>query len=124
MILYTLNGAYVAALRPTYGDIVVTTTLRGKVAALDPVADYDGAVRRALTLAGRERGAPVKVLPMTLIEAVTFCGISFEEFMADISDEELRERSIAVCVPALDSPDPRVRADAAEVLANLGVTKQ
>lgn len=118
--IWTRNGAYIAALRPAAGDLVVMTTLDGRVAALDPVGDYDGAISRALTLAGKHRRSAVKVLTMTLVEAVTFCGIGFDAFTADISDAELRERTVAACLPMLDHPNPRERNEARALLEHWG----
>ncbi len=123
-MLWRRGAACVAALRPALGDVVVVTTLSGKVAALDPIHSYDAAIDRALTLAGKNRGKPVKVLPMTMTEALGFCRIPVAEFMADMTDEQWRAHCIAVCTPALTDPDPRVRADALEVLTSLGVTQQ
>lgn len=121
--IWTKRGAYIAALRPAYGDVVVLTTLGGKLAALHPVADYDAAISRALTLAAERRG-PVKVLPMTMCEALAFCGITVDEFLSDMTDEQWRDHCVTVCTPALTNPDPRVRADAFAVLSNLGALPQ
>jgi hypothetical protein len=121
--IYRRNGACVAAMRPAYGDVVVITTVSGKVAALDPVREYDAAIdralTRALTLAGDWR-PPVKVLPMTMAEALAFCRVPLADLMADMTDEEWRHHCIKVCTPMLSDPDPRVRADATEVLTSHG----
>lgn len=117
--IWTKNGAYIAALRPARGDLVVITTLAGRAAALDPVANYEAAIGRALRLAARNRRVPIKVLPMTLGEALSFCGVGIDEFMSDLTDEQWRDRCIAICTPALSNPDPRVRADATAVLTGL-----
>jgi hypothetical protein len=121
--IHRRNGACVAALRPAYGDAVVVTTVGGKVAALDPVADYDKvisrALTRALTLAGDWR-PPVKVLPMTMVEALAFCGITVDDYLSDMTEEEWGEYCVKHCTPALHNADPRVRADAEEVLTSLG----
>jgi hypothetical protein len=123
MMLHRKGRACVAALRPSYRDVVVVTTLAGKVAALDGVKDYDAAIQRALRLAGEQTG-PVKVLPMTMGEALTFCRISVDEFLSDFTDDEWREHCIRVCTPGLTDPDPRVRADAVAVLTDLGAMPQ
>lgn len=119
-MIWRRGPACIFALKPARGDLVVMTTLNGRVAALDPVGDYDDAINRALTLAGKNRGKAVKVMPMSLMGAVLICGISIEEFMADISDEQLRERTIAACVPLLDHPDPRERQEARALLEHWG----
>lgn len=124
MILHRKGATCIAALRPSHLDVVVVTTLAGKVAALDGVPDYDAAIQRALKLAERNRGAPVKVLPMTMGEALTFCGISVHDFLSDYTDEQWREHCIRVCTPGLTDPDPRVRADARAVLTDLGAMPQ
>lgn len=125
MTTFWRNGrACIAALRPVYGDAVVMTTLGGEVAALDRVGDYDAAIDRALKLAAKHPYQPVKVLPMRFIEALAFCRITVHEFMADMTDDQWRAHCIAVCTPALTDLDPRVRADALEVLTSLGVTPQ
>lgn len=119
-MIWRRRGAYIWALQPAHDDVVVMTTLAGRVAALDPVRDYDGAIDRALTLAGANRGKAVNVMPMSLMGAVLICGISIDEFMADITDDELRERTIAACLPMLDHPNPRERNEARALLEHWG----
>ena len=121
--IWRRGSAYIAALRPAYGDVVVLTTLSGRVAAWDAVGDYDAAISRALKLAGERRG-PVKVLPMTFAEALAFSRIPIDEFLDDMTDEEWRDHCVGVCTPALTDPDPRVRRDAIEVLTTLGAMPQ
>lgn len=121
--IWRRGGAYIAALRPGPGDMVIVTTLGGKLAALDARHDYEGAIDRALTLAGERRG-PTKVIPMTLVEAATFCGITYEKLMADMSEEQWRNYCIGICTPLVSDHDPKVRADATELLTSLGAMPQ
>lgn len=107
------------AQRPGRGDLVVITTLGGRVVELDHVRDYDRAIQRALDLAEETKGI-VKVLCTGLTEACIICRIPCADFISDISDEELRERTIAACVPMLDHPDPRERRDARALLEHWG----
>jgi hypothetical protein len=69
------------------------TTLDGRIEAIDHVCDYDRAIMHALDLAEERRGY-VKVLTMTLMEAVLFCGITPAQFMADITDDEEHARAL------------------------------
>jgi hypothetical protein len=87
------------ALRPARGDLVVMTTIDGHIEAIDHVCDYDRAIVHALDLAEERRGY-VKVLSMTLLEAVQFCGITPAQFMADITgDEDLALVLLQQCGP-------------------------
>lgn len=101
------------------GDLVVITTLGGRVVELDHVRDYDRAIRRALDLADETKGI-VKVLCTSLTEACIICRIPCAYFISDITDEELRERTIAACLPMLDHPDPRERSQARALLEHWG----
>lgn len=119
MIVSRWGKPCIDALRPAQGDLVVVITLGGRVEEMHHVREYDRAITRALDLAEERRGY-VKVLTMTLTEAVLFCGITPEQFMADISDDELRERTIAACLPLLDHPNPREREEARALLEHWG----
>jgi hypothetical protein len=119
MIISRWGKPCIDALRPAQGDLVVITTLGGRIEALDHVSDYDRAVMHALDLAEERRGY-VKVFTMTLTEAVFFCGLTPSQFMADMTDEELRERTIAACLPLLDHPNERDRDEARALLEHWG----
>jgi hypothetical protein len=119
MTIYRAGKPCIFAQRVGQGDLVVITMLGGRVAELDHVRDYDRAIQRALDLAEETKGI-VKVLCTSLTEACIICRIPCAYFMADISDEELRERTIAACLPFLDHPNPRERQEARALLEHWG----
>ena len=119
--IWTQNGNRVAALAPGPGDLVVLTTIGGRVAATQPIREYQQALDKALAFAAQTEH-PIKVLPTTLTEAVRFCGITPAEFVADLTDEDMRRMAIEPCLSVLrESSDPKERADALEILTSLGV---
>jgi hypothetical protein len=87
MIISRWGKPCIDALRPGPRDLVVMTTVGGRIEVMDHVCDYDRAIQHALDLAEEQRGY-VKVFTMTLMEAVLFCGITPAQFMADITDDE------------------------------------
>jgi hypothetical protein len=119
MTVYRWGKPCIFAERVGPGDLVVITTVDGHVAELDPVSDYDRAIQHALDLAEETKGI-LEVRCTSLTEACLFCRIPISYFMADISDAELRERTIAACVPMLDHPNPRERAEARALLKHWG----
>jgi hypothetical protein len=121
-VFHRRGRAVVDALRPAQGEFVVITIVGARVAAIDHVRDYSKAIMRALELA-EDQPEAVKVRPMTFTEACFFCRITPEQFMADISDEELRERTIAACLPMLDHPSARERRAARELLEHWGAVQ-
>jgi hypothetical protein len=119
MMVWRQGKPCIFAQRVGPGDLVVITLVGKRVAELDHVRDYDRAIQRALRLAD-ETKAIVKVLCTGLMEACIIARIPFDYFMADMSNEELRERTIAACVPLLDHPNPRQRQEARALLEHWG----
>ncbi len=121
------NSDYVAAHPPIPGDIFVVTTIYGKRVAVQSVGDYERAAATARAYASKLR-RPIKVLCMSLHELLAFMGISAADFAAGISpelDQELRQSAIDACYSAMrECPDPSVRADAYELLIEMGVVKR
>lgn len=119
MMVYRQGKPCIFAQRVGPGDLVVITMLGKRVVELDHVRDYDRAIQRALDLAEETKGI-VKVLCTGLTEACIICRIPCSYFMADISDEELRDRTVAACLPMLDHPNPRERNEARALLEHWG----
>lgn len=126
--LRSQNGNCVAALQPAPGDLFVVTTLSAKVVFVKPADEYEQALRLAQSLAEQvsPKGRPftVKVLGMSLDELLAFEGISRDEFAAGLktNDAELRQLAESTCKDVLRrSNDAAVRADAMDLLTDMGV---
>jgi hypothetical protein len=125
--LHSRNGNCVAALQPSPGDLFVVTTIGAKVVFVKPVGEYEQALRLAETFSAQMPvGKPftVKVMGMSLDELLAFRGISRADFAAGLTipDVELRELAESTCKDVLRrSNDAAVRADAMDLLADLGV---
>jgi hypothetical protein len=124
--IWTPNGNRVASLAPGPGDTFVVTTIQGQRVAVQPIADYEKALTTAEAFAGQTKH-PIKVLCMSLRELLTFMGMTPAEFGAGMSPKaevEFRQLAAAACRDALrDCNEPSVRADAYDLLVNLGIIK-
>ena len=124
--LWGASGNHVVALPPSPGDLFVVTTLAGKQVRLQPVTDYDAAVRLAQAFARRvvhPEPVTVKVFCLTLIEAQAM-GFAPADLFADQTTEDaaaMRQAVVKACNDAVrNSPDAKVRADAMKLLTDLG----
>ena len=122
------NGNCVAALQPAPGDLFTVTLLGAKVVFLKPADEYEQALRLAQTFADQVppvgRPFTVKVLGMSLDEVLAFMGISRDDFAAGLAtdDAELRQLAEGTCKDVLRrSNDAAVRADAMDLLTDMGV---
>jgi len=121
--LWGAPGHQVAVLHPSMGDLFVMTTVNGMQVSMDPVTKFDAAVRRANKMADRlvhpER-VVIKVLCLSFLEACKVQGLNpatlFEHQTPDDA-AAMRQQAITNCNDALrNSNDPRVRAEALELL--------
>jgi hypothetical protein len=119
----------IAKLPPSTGDLFCVTTVHGKAVLVDPITAYTYAVQRAEWFLRRiVHPVPVviKVLCVTLVEAQAL-GLAPRDLFRDQTPEDdaaMRQAALNACMGALhNSPDARVRADAIEMLTNLGVMR-
>jgi hypothetical protein len=126
--IWTPNGNRVAALVPGPDDLFVVTTIGGRRVTVQPIDEYDKALKTAEAFA-RQTSTPrplsVKVLCLSLRELLAQVGTTPAEFFAGMTpeeDAELRRLAIDACMNALrKSNEASVRADAMEALTALGV---
>ena len=125
------NGNCVAALQPAPGDLFTVTLLKAKIVFVRSADEYEQSLRLAEAFAAQVAppdGRPftVKVLGMSLDEVLALQVISRESFAAGITtpDGELREMAERTCKDVLRrSDDAAVRADAMDLLTDLGVLR-
>ena len=127
--LWGSGGHQVVSLPPSLGDLFCVTTLLGKGVLVDPVTHYEGAVQRARAFAERlvhPEPVVIKVLCLTFTEAKAM-GLAPADLFRDLSPEDeaaMRQQIIANCNDALrNCQDPRVRADALQLLTDLGALR-
>lgn len=125
--LRSRNGNCVAALQPAPGDLFVVTMLGARVLFVQSSDDYERALRVAQRFADvtppRDRPFTVKVMGMSLDEALAFIGVSRDDFAAgiEITDPDLRRLALSTCKDLLcRSDDAAVRADAMKILTDMG----
>lgn len=124
------NGNRVATMAPGPGDLFVVTTLGGKRVLVDPIADYEKALRIAEAFArqmAQPRPLTIKVIPMSLPEMLAHIGTTPKRLAAGLSpDDEASDRQLVVdtCMSALrECNEPQVRKDAYDLLVSIGVMK-
>lgn len=129
--IWTPTGNRVAALAPGPDDLFVVTTLFGKRVFVEPIGDYDKALRLAEAFASRTtqpRPFTIKVLCMSFAELLAHMGTTREEYAKHLTPEEAesdRKLAISACMDMLRTcNDPAVRADALEILTSMGVLPQ
>ena len=129
--LWGMGSNRVATMAPGPGDLFVVTMLGGQRVFVEPIDQYDRAVRIAEGFARRiVHGRPVviRVLPMSLDELLSHMGMTREELASglDAADEEAdRKLVIDTCMAVLrESSDQHVRAEAVEVLTGIGALRQ
>ncbi len=119
-----------AVLPPTRSDLFVLVIVDGKVALRWPVSEYERAEQVSHAFARRIRvagGITIKVLPVTLKEAQAM-GFAPGDLFADqtpVEEAEWRQLVRETCLEAVESSnDPAVRADAMNLLKDLGVMQK
>lgn len=125
--LWTTGGHRVASMEPGPGDLFVVTTIGGKRALVEPIVQYERAVRIADAFARRlrhERPVTIRVLPMSAEELLAHMGLSREQLArGSTPEDDTADRKLVIdtCMAAIrDCPDPAVRADALGLLTSLG----
>jgi hypothetical protein len=129
--IWTPTGNRVAALAPGPGDLFVVTTIGGKRVLVEPIDQYERAIRIAESFArqmAQARPFSIKVLCMSFPELLAHMGTTREECAKLVTPEEAesdRRLAISTCMDVLrTSNDAQVRADALDVLTSMGVLKQ
>lgn len=124
--LWGAPGNHVAALPPSPGDLFVLTTVQGKRVFLDPITEYEAAVRRAHALGDRlvhSERVVIKVLCVTHLEACAVLQIKPADLFANETPEQeaaMRQVVVTACHDALrNSQDANVRSDALKLLNDM-----
>ena len=117
-----INPNRIVTAEPLPKDPALLTFVDGKFVAVHAPAQYERVTAYARQIA-EKTGLPVKVLPATLPEALTFMGSSLEEFVAIAFGDERELR--AWVVQSLkgvvrDENDGAVRQEAYDALVAMG----
>lgn len=111
----------VAAIEPLSTDVAVLTLI-GTARVVQAIHDYDKAVADAAALADHMKHH-VDVVPIDADELLGFYGMTRESLAESFSPaerEELRQDCVNACADAVRySGEPKVAAEAADVLARL-----
>ena len=128
--LWSRNRNCVSTMSPAPDDLFVVTTLFGKRVFVQPIRDYEKALataQRFADLVQHPRPIVVKVLCLTHAEMTDALGIdpaTVFQGQTPAQEAELRQLVVTACKTALlDSPDSAVRADAMQLLINIGELK-
>lgn len=101
-------------------DLFVVTLVEGKLGALDTVMDYEAALERAREF-HRDNPCQIKVLPMSGEELRNYLGIELPKTQRPMTEAE-REMVHGKLTGILrDSNDADTRADALDLLSELGM---
>ena len=117
----------VIALPPCPGDLFVVTTLFGQQVFVQPITEFENAVRLAEAFTRRVRGNPpaiIKILCLSLLEAQSlgFAPMQMFENVTPAQEEKMRMDAITMCTDLLhNSNDAAVRADALKLLTDMGL---
>jgi len=128
--LWTTGSNRVATMAPGPGDLFVMTTLDGKRVFVEPIDQYDRAVRIAEGFARRivhDRPVIIRVLPMSLPEMLAHMRMPPEKLAAGLDADDGADRKLITdtCMAALrESSDQHVRAEAFALLTSMGVLGQ
>lgn len=107
------------AVAPGKLDLFVLTLVEGRRVNIDPVTEYDAALRRARAF-HRDHRCQVKMLPMTGAELRNYLGMSLPEHPQPVDAADFQEMVNTLQQVARDSSDADARADALDLLAELG----
>lgn len=124
--LWGTGGNTVVALPPSRDDLFVLVTIEGKVALNWPITEFNKAVRIAEAFARRSRPASpvtIKVLCLSCAEVQAMGFVAGDLFANETPEEEaeMRQACLQNCFAMLrESSDAAVRADALEILSELG----
>lgn len=110
----------VTTIQPGKLDLFAVTFIDGLLATIDPITDYEVAFARAVEFLG-DRLCQIKVLPMTGPEVRNLLGIKLPDHPQPM-DADVRQQFVATLKQvASEGTDPDARADALDLLADLGV---
>lgn len=112
----------VTTVAPGKLDLFVVTFIDGRRAGIDPITGYDAALAKADAFL-REHRCQIKVLPMTGPEVRNLLGISLPEHPEPM-DAAVRQQIVGTLTQiARESSDADARADAFDLLSDMGVLR-
>lgn len=123
------GGNMVHTLPPSRDDLFVLVTIEGKVAMFEPVTEFQRMVQVAEALVRRvrlPRPVTIKVIALGGHEAQALGLLPGKLFEGQTPEQEAewRESMVATCHGVLrDSADPVARADALELLRDMGALR-
>jgi hypothetical protein len=130
MNIWSHNRNCVSTMSPAPDDLFVVTTLFGKRVFVQPINEYEKALATAQKFADfvqQPRPVVVKLFCLTAVEMADAMGIDPVTLFADQTPQEqaeMRQLVVTACKDALlDSPLAAVRADAIQLLINIGELK-
>lgn len=130
MNIWSRNGNCVSTMSPAPDDLFVVTTLFAMRVFVQPITEYEKALATAQRLAEfveEPRPIVVKLFCLTALEMADAMGIDPATLFADQTPQEqaeMRQLVVNNCKDALrDSPLATVRADALQLLINIGELK-
>jgi hypothetical protein len=106
-------------IRPGKWDLFVVTLIDGKQAGIAPVTDYEIALATAQAF-HRNHPSQIKVLSMTGVELRNLLGIALPERPRPVDAEVKQEIIDTLIRVARESNDPDARADALQLLTDMG----
>lgn len=101
-------------------DLFVVTLVEGRLAALDTVMDYEAALERARGF-HRDNPCQIKVLPMTGEELRNYLGIELPKTRRPMTEAERKMVHDRMTNILRDSNDADARADALDLMSELGM---
>lgn len=127
MNIWSQNRNCVSTMSPAPDDLFVVTTLFGKRVFVQPIQQYEQALRVATAFADymqHPRPIVVKVLCLSHVEMTDAMGIdpaTLFDGKSSQDEAELRQSVVTACKTALlESPLAAVRADAMQLLIRMG----
>ena len=110
----------VTTIRPGKLDLFVVTLIDGKCSLIEPITQYEVALARTYDFI-RDHRCQIKVLPMTGPEVRNLLGISLPDHPQPM-DADVRQQMVATLTLVVrESGDPDARADAFDLLNEMGV---
>jgi hypothetical protein len=110
----------VTTVAPGKLDLFAVTFIDGKQANIEPITDYQDALTKAEAFL-REHQCQIKVLPMTGPEVRNLLGIRLPERPAPMDAAVRAQMVTTLKAIARDSNDGDARADALDLLTEMGV---
>lgn len=109
----------VTTVAPGKLDLFVLTLVEGKRGHIDPVTDYEAALERARVF-HHQHPSQIKVLPMTGPELCNYLGLSPPEHPHPVDAAMQQEMVDTLLRVTRESNDSDARADALDLLTELG----